>query len=123
VLNGLRGDFNVPSDRAGFLFEHLLFNQIRTAAAARELRCNIHNFRTRGGLEIDFIVELGDRVWAIEAKSGAVDVDRAAATFAQARRYLPAKTEMVVATTGKERKRSKQLRILPWQALLQEMGL
>lgn len=123
VLNALLGAFETPADRMGFLFEHFLFSQMRVGAAAKEMECRIWGFRTRGGLEIDFVVECGDEVWAIEAKSGHVDEGAVEHVFARAKRYLPAKTQFVIATAGKDRRKLEHARVLPWNVLLREMGL
>lgn len=126
VLNGLFGNFVASPDRAGMLFEHIVFNQLRVSARAHGVDCEIHNFRTRGGLELDFIVTMKGRstkTWAIEVKSGSVHANEVAATFAQAKRYLPPRTEFVVATPGGHPRRLTHGRILPWQQLLAEMNL
>lgn len=70
VLNGLLGNFIVSADRIGMLFEHLVLNQILNSAKARDLDVRIRYFRTRSGVEVDFIVELNGKLWAIEAKTG-----------------------------------------------------
>jgi len=125
VLNGLLGNFGVSPDRKGFLFEHLLAGQIRVSALARHKNCRLSGVRTRGGLEIDFIVEIEGETWAIEAKAGGFDPRAVDIVFEQARRYLPESTHFVIATaddTG-ERKKLSLARVLPWQVLLREMGL
>jgi predicted AAA+ superfamily ATPase len=72
VLNGLLNNFTVSEDRKGLLFEHLLCSQIRNSATAKDLPCEITYFRTRHGIEVDFIVKLKGKVWAIEVKTGDV---------------------------------------------------
>lgn len=123
VLNGLLGDFGTPADRRGFLFEHLLVSQLRASAAARDKDIAIETFRTRGGLEIDFIVRVDGVTWAIEAKSGGFDLDRSVATFAKAQRYLPSRTRFAVATIAGIPRRKDHVTALPWQKLLAQMGL
>jgi predicted AAA+ superfamily ATPase len=123
VLNGLLGSFELPPDRRGMLFEHLVFSQIRNAARARELECAIHGFRTRGGLAVDFVVEVGGQTWAIECKSGEIDLSSTERTFAAVRPYLPQRTQCVVATPSGAVKQRHHFRELPWQDLMRNMGL
>jgi uncharacterized protein len=77
VLNGLIGNFKASNDRKGLLFEHLVFNQILASAKARDKDVKIHYFRTRGGYEVDFVVEINGKIYAIEVKSGSVGSDDA----------------------------------------------
>ena len=70
VLNGLLGNFAVSFDRIGSLFEHLVVSQLWAAAAAHDLETQVYTFRTRGGLEVDFVVRVRDQLWAVEAKAG-----------------------------------------------------
>ncbi len=69
VLNALRGSFELNAERMGFLFEHLVFNQISNTATAKGLDHQLYNFRTRGGLEVDFILNLEGQRYAIECKA------------------------------------------------------
>ncbi len=124
VLNGLLGTFDASSDRQGFLFEHLLFNQIRVSAAAQDKPCRVFGFRTRGGLEIDFVVEIEGQTWAIEAKSARYSDARVMQSMAAVSTYLPADTKYVVASADEAPpKRQGKVQFLSWQAMLKAMGL
>jgi predicted AAA+ superfamily ATPase len=89
VLNGILGGFAASGDRVGNLFEHLVVSQLVATAAALDREIALHSFRTRGGLEVDFIVRLGDVLWAIEAKSTTHPSERDAAALVAAKSYLP----------------------------------
>jgi predicted AAA+ superfamily ATPase len=73
VLNGLLENFLSSSDRKGMLFEHLVINQVIASAKARDIPITASYFRTRGGYEVDLILELGGKTYAIEIKSGHAD--------------------------------------------------
>lgn len=73
VYNGLLENFTASLDRVGTLFEHAVYAQILNSAKAAHTPVNISYFRTRGGTEVDFIVELRGKVYAIEAKYGHVN--------------------------------------------------
>jgi predicted AAA+ superfamily ATPase len=124
VLNGLVRNFSASPDRIGNLFEHLLVCQFKSSARARATKIEVHGFRTRGGLEVDFIVKLPSGIWAIEAKATSHASESDATSLELFRKYAPKGTQFVVATlSGPERKLRSGTRILPWQKLLQEMGL
>lgn len=72
VLNGLMGNFITSPDRIGILFEHLVFNQIRNSSLTNDEDCKIYFFRTKNGLEVDFIVKSNGKIYAIEVKSGEI---------------------------------------------------
>ncbi len=78
VLNGLLANFISSNDRKGVLFEHLVINQVISSAKARDIPIKASYFRTRGGYEVDLILEIRDRTYAIEIKSGNVDQGDAA---------------------------------------------
>lgn len=73
VLNGLLDNFAVSEDRKGLLFEHLVINQIIASAKARDQVIGLSYFRTRGGYEVDVVVEIKEKHYAIEIKSGRID--------------------------------------------------
>lgn len=122
VLNGLLGNFTVSADRIGSLFEHLVFNQIVHSANARDVEARVWNFRTRGGSEIDFIVEIGGSLWAIEVKTSFVGGGDLGA-FESFRRQVGRDHRSVVATLKGARKRIGSVEVMGWQQLLREMGL
>lgn len=121
VLNGLLGNFTTSDDRKGNLFEHLVYSQIRNSAMAHDTPISIQYFRTRHGLEVDFVVQLRNETWAIEVKSGeATEQDlKGLKAFYE---YFP-KTQHRVLVTPRDRKRTKDgILICDWITLLKEMG-
>jgi len=75
VLNGLLKNFSVSLDRKGYLFEHLVVNQIAASAKAHDKEYSLSYFRTRAGYEIDFILEIDQKIYAIEVKTGRASSD------------------------------------------------
>ncbi len=73
MLNGLLDNFAASNDRKGMLFEHLVINQVVNSAKARDLPLKLSYFRTRGGFEIDLIIEIAGRTFAVEIKAGRTD--------------------------------------------------
>ncbi len=122
VLNGLLNNFTASNDRKGILFEHVIYSQIRNSALALDLPIEIQYFRTRHGIEVDFIVKLRGKFWAIEVKSGDIDQSdlKGLAAF---RKYFP-EVHQCVAVAPREKKRQKDgILICDWMTLLVEMGL
>ena len=74
VLNGLLDNFKASDDRKGILFEHVVINQVLASAKARDKRVKLSYFRTRGGYEVDLIIEIDGQIYAVEIKSGSVDL-------------------------------------------------
>ncbi len=124
VLNGLLGNFKASEDRKGALFEHLVFNQLLQTSATLDAELRISTYRTEHGAEVDFIVEKDDEIWAIEVKAssnvGLSDL-RGLKSFQEfvGRKRIHAR----VATSGTVRREIQGVQILPWQELLQQMGL
>lgn len=77
VLNGLLENFTSSEDRKGILFEHLVVNQLVNTSQAFDVPIKLHYFRTRAGYEVDLIIQLNGKYYAIEIKSGHCDVSDA----------------------------------------------
>jgi predicted AAA+ superfamily ATPase len=122
VLNGLLGNFSASADRAGLLFEHLVVSQLRSTAAARDTRLDLHSFRTRGGLEVDFVAVTEDAVWALEAKATSNPALRDADSLESAKTYFKRGTRRVLVTpSGQPRRLANGVEIMPLARLLAEI--
>ena len=123
VLNSLVGNFEASDDRKGRLFEHLFFQQLTSSAYAQDKDIRISTYRTEHGAEVDFIVEFDGTVWALELKSsshvGKHDI-RGHFSFSE---FFHKKHEALVAYTGTVEKKIEHISIMPWQLVLQKMGL
>lgn len=121
VLNALLGSLEVSVDRKGLLFEHLFFNQLRFGGFCRDEDRRISTYRTEHGAEVDFIVEIGKTVAAIELKAsanvGRTDL-RGLGNFAA---FYGKAVQRYVAYLGKTRRVVDGVRILPWQEVLKEL--
>jgi hypothetical protein len=91
---------------------------------ARDTRLDVHTFRTRGGLQVDFVASTpAGATWAIEAKATANLRPRDAEPLEAARGYLPPQTRaIIVIPTGHPRRLSGGVEILPLARLLEEVG-
>lgn len=120
VLNGLLGSFAVSADRRGLLFENLLYSQILASLQSSGRNGRISSYRTENSSEVDFIVERGTELWAIEAKAstnvGPNDV-RGLNGFAA---YYGKPHRAVVAYLGSAPQKIGSVDVLPWQSLLRQ---
>jgi predicted AAA+ superfamily ATPase len=112
VLNAMRGSFELSPERIGTLFEHVVLNQITNTASARTIDMNLHNFRTRGGLEVDFIVKLDGRKTAIECKASEIVSSSELNPLRELSRYYP-KIRKLVFYRGKRELKDGDIWILP----------
>jgi predicted AAA+ superfamily ATPase len=102
----------------GKAFEHFIFMELRAHRSLRDLHYAINFWRTKSGLEADFV--LGDGQVAIEVK-GTKRVERSELRPLMAFReeYSPRQT-LVVCNERVERIHD-QIRILPWRVFLREL--
>lgn len=78
VMNGIHRQFEPTSFELGLCCETIIYNQILALLSYTNKPFNISYFRTHSGVEVDFIVEFGKSLLAIEVKAtdklGADDV-------------------------------------------------
>ncbi len=123
VRNGLLGNFATSADRIGSLFEHLIFSQLVASAAAPDRDVRLSSYRTEHGGEVDVVVELRGRVWAIELKAsrtvGPVDL-RGLCSF---RNFYGRPHEPRIWYLGDAPRVIDGVTVQPWQEGSREMGL
>ncbi len=122
VLNALRGSFEVGREREGFLFEHLIYSQIVNSALASGMEFSMHNFRTRGGMEVDFIVKVAGTKFAIECKAADCISDGDLRALRHIDKYYK-KIEKIVIYRGRHPQKEDNIWILPLPDALRAMGL
>lgn len=123
VYNTMVGSFDVSEDRKGRLFEHLIFNQLKHSAWAKDIDLAISNFRSRGGLEVDFIIEINSKRFALELKTNSeIESNDLNALRSLKRDYEPSITGLGV-HCGKKSQKIEGIWCHPWQVALKELGL
>ncbi|MCK4793656.1 MAG: ATP-binding protein [Desulfobacteraceae bacterium] len=112
---------HIPEERGesfGRAFEHFIFTEIAAHSSYRELDYGINYWRTKSGLEVDFV--MGDGEVAVEVK-GQSHVDnrelRPIAAFME--EHTPNKA--LVVCNEKEERVVRQIRIMPWQKFLEDL--
>lgn len=123
VYNSLLGNFIASPDRIGVLAEQLVFTQLMHSAWAHDQEIEISSFRTRKGLEVDFIVKLESQVYAIEVKtSDQLNSEDFEGLDFFISNESKTKASFVFHLGQKEKKYGKHW-ALPWQQGLKEIGL
>lgn len=122
IYNAMHGSFELSSDRIGVLAEHLVINQIKHSAWAFDVDCALSTFRTRGGFEVDFIVGIEKKQFAIEIKASPHITSHDVTALKKIKNYLPMATPYVF-HLGKKKQKVDGVWCLPWQDGLKEMGL
>jgi predicted AAA+ superfamily ATPase len=121
VFNGLINGFSLSTDRIGLLFEHAVVAQLQNSAAATHSVIEFAYFRTRSGVEVDFIIRTQSKTWAIEAKAS----DPAPEDFKSLekfRSHYPQVDELVIVIPdGPSRKTRSGVLVLSLSTLMERM--
>jgi predicted AAA+ superfamily ATPase len=108
-------------DERGLLFEHLVGYELHRRVGSLWPRAKLSYYRTRHGVEVDFILEVDREIWAIEVKSGR-RVDRGSfkglASFAQRARRVK---RQIVVFLGPRKQLIEGVEVLPLQRFLEEL--
>ncbi len=120
VANAVAGR-NIPEEKGeyfGRAFEHFIFTELNAHRSYSELAYDIRFWRTKTGLEVDFV--LGDGEVAIEVK-GAQRVDSRDLNplVAYMEEYSPKRAYVVC--NEKTRRIQKGITIIPWKEFLREL--
>lgn len=121
ALNGLLGNFQVSADRLGRSFEHFLFNQLHDEAAARDRDILLTNYRTEHGAEVDFILERGSEVWAIEIKASKSVRTGDLGGLRSFREFYGKRHRAWILYLGTARKSLDGVELWPWKEGLREL--
>lgn len=117
VVNGVLENFKASADRVGVLMEHLFFNQLKNTGYCLDQEVGVSHFRTRNGLEVDFVLEYRGRSFLIEVKSDSPSASELGPLIA-ARKYFPSSAQCFVACGKSESKKMQGVRILAWQDVI-----
>ena len=123
VYNGMLQNFTPSADRVGILAEQLVFSQLLHSGWTQSKELAISSFRTRKGVEVDFIVENGGATFGIEVKGGeSVSADDADGLL-HFHKVCPTHSGLYIFHMGHVERRMGPVWALPWQKGLRELGL
>lgn len=123
VYNSLVGNFTPSLDRIGVLSEQLVFTQMLHSSWAQNIDVNISTFRTRRGIEVDFVVKLDSAVHAIEVKNSDVTGTEDCDGLIYFSKAHPECKKSYIFHMGIKERKMGPIWALPWQKGLREIGL
>lgn len=123
VYNAMQGNFSLSADRIGILAEQLVYTQLLHSSWAALKDIQISSFRTRGGLEVDFIVQLELDLFAIEVKGGIDVQEHDLLGLQRFKKHFPHCREAFALHMGTKSKKIGSIWCHPWQEGLRAMGL
>lgn len=112
---------HIPEERGesfGRAFEHFIFTEIVAHFSYKELDYGIYYWRTKSGLEVDFILGDGDVALEVKGKSH-VETRDLRALMALMDEFPPKRA--LVVCNEKERRVHGKIEILPWRMFLEEL--
>lgn len=112
---------HIPEERGesfGRAFVHFIFTEIVAHSSYKELDYRIYYWRTKSGLEVDFI--LGDGEVALEVKGKShIETRDLRALMAFMDEFSPKKA--IVVCNEKEKRVRGKIEIMPWRMFLEEL--
>lgn len=123
ILNALLENFQPSQERIGFLFENLVYSQLRTASYACDKDIQLFSYRTEHHSEIDFIIKIKEDLFAVEVKASK-NIDkvntRGFESFKQATKN---KFKKYIVHMGTTDKKINSVEVLTLPTFLREIGL
>lgn len=102
----------------GAVFETLVVSELVKMQCNRGLGANLHFWRSRDGLEVDVVAEVGGRLVAVEIKSGSTLRGEAWQGLDAFRRLAPERVATsVLVYGGSESHVVREMRLVPWTDL------
>jgi predicted AAA+ superfamily ATPase len=118
----LRRPLDKPlDDERGILMEHLIAGELHRRIGSSLPRAALYYYRTRNGVEVDFVLEIDGELWAIEVKAGrrvARSAIRGVTSFAEGTRKVKRR---IVVFLGSRKQLMDKVEILPLQEFLEEL--
>lgn len=123
VYNSILENYTPSLDRKGILCEHVVFNQLVHSAWSRSKSIRVSSFRTRGGFEVDFIVQMEGVILPVEVKATDDLTDSDVDALIRFRARAPKSEWGQVFHFGNKSKKINGIWCHPWQEGLKKIGL
>lgn len=118
VLNSLLGSYKITSDRKGMIFENFVVSAIRNLLLSKAMSFQMSTYRTTAGAEVDLILQLENREFAIEIKAssniGKSDL-KGLESFSEVSENKPVK---IIVYTGEQSRKMGDISIMTINQLL-----
>lgn len=110
-------DRPLPDER-GLLLEHLVAHELHRRRGTLWPELELFYFRTRHGLEVDFLVRTGRETWAIEVKSARNVTATMLGNLRRVGEHVPGLTRRVLVFLGDRPQRVDDIEVLPLETFL-----
>ena len=118
----LRRSLDRPlADEVGILLEHFVAYELYRRRGYLWPEVELYYYRTKHGLEVDFVLEVGRELWAIEVKSGRDVRPRALRRLATFAERVPRVERRILVFLGSRRQLIDDVEILPLAEFLEEL--
>ncbi|MGC8764840.1 MAG: ATP-binding protein [Brevinematia bacterium] len=104
----------------GAIFETYVFSELNKFFFNRGPEKNIYFFRENNGCEVDFIIQKGENIIAIEVKSGEIPSDEMLKGLNKFRNFASVEKSILI-YSGRETYTYKDTRIISWKDIHKEM--
>ncbi len=108
-------------DERGLLLEHFIARELYSRTGTLWPELGLHHYRARHGAEVDFVLEVGRELWAVEVKSSrrvSRSMLRGLRSFAERAGRVH---RSIVVFQGPRRQRLEEVEILPVMDFLDEL--
>ena len=122
VLNGVMGDFEIPHDRIGRLFEHLVIQAVISTAQSLDKDIRVSVFRTQAGKEVDLILEEKKNLFAIEIKATRKVTESDASGLAAFKKFFGKPHQSLIVSRDPIRQEFTHGLAIPLSDLWRELG-
>ena len=109
------------ADEVGILLEHLVAYELYRRRGHLWPEAELYYYRTKHGLEVDFVLEVGRERWAIEVKSGRDVRPRALRSLAAFAERTPRVERRILVFLGARRQQVDGVEVLPLADFLDEL--
>lgn len=123
VLNGVLNNFAVSADRKGMLFENLFLQCVLSEFRALDQEARISVYRTEHGAEVDFVIEIGKKIIAIEVKASKTIGNGDLKGLKSFQDYLGKSCECMVVYLGEHRQNFGGIAVLPFLSALEALKI
>lgn len=109
------------ADERGILLEQLVAHELhrRTGTLWPEMR--LFHYRTRHGLEVDFLIEIQNEIWGVEVKASRNVPNRALSALNALADRVPGVKRQVVVFLGERKQKRGEAEIMPLYKFLNEL--
>lgn len=106
------------ADERGLLLEHLVAYELYRRRGPLWPELDLFHFRTKHGLEVDFVVRAGREIWAIEVKSARSISNSMLTSLRRLRDHIPGLSRTILLFLGDRPQRADDVEILPIERFL-----